>query len=522
MTQEGQYLRTSWLIFRNGWWILTLSVVVAALAAFFVTRGITPIYEASTKILVQGGQSPGVPSIYDIQASEQLATNYSDLIKTRPILEQVIESLSLGYGPGTLSSKISIRSPRSLIEIKAEDRDPQVAAQISNTTAQTFIDNFRDRQFSQIAQFQASLGQYGITEDPTLIAAQAATMSTLSIAEPAVPPSSPSSPNIKVNVMLAAILGLLVGGLIVYFVESLDDRIKSPDELQNIAGHLSMDSVSGGIPYLGSISRQRVKPGSVPNFMTDGHRFSALAESYKYVALNLEYTGVSTGETKTILITSGLSREGKTTTAVNLAASLALGGASVVLVDADLRKPALHTVFGLDNSRGLTNAIVDGTSLDDLLLPTDIDSLKVITSGPLPPDPTHLLRSQRFRALVESLADQVNVVIFDSSPALLVTDSIVMAAQVDGIILVVDASSARKESLRRVAQLLQQTNTPILGAVFNKVSVRSEGYYGYGYGYEGSNSKNGAIGILPQVMSPRMLKAAIERIRRLKEAVIKR
>ena len=189
ITQDGLDLKAYWEIFRKSWWILALSVIGISASAYFVSKSITPIYEARAKILVQGGQAPGVPTVDDIQASERLARNYSDLIKTRPVLELVIESLSLPYGPGTLSGKISVRSPRSLIEITAKDPEPQRASLIANTTAQMFIEDSRDRQFNQIAQFQSSLSQYGIREDPTLIAALASTLSTLSIAEPAIPSS---------------------------------------------------------------------------------------------------------------------------------------------------------------------------------------------------------------------------------------------------------------------------------------------------------------------------------------------
>ena len=435
-----------------------------ATAAFFASKSITPIYEARAKILVQGGQAPGIPSVGDIQASEQLAQSYSDLIKTRPILEQVIESLSLPYGPSTLSGKISVRSPRSLIEIKAKDPDPGQASQIANTIARTFIEDFRDRQFNQIALFQAALGQYGITDDPTLIAAQAATLSTL------------SSPNTRLNVILAAALGLLVGGLFVIIIEYLDDRITTADELEQMTGLKSMGSVTGGISSLGSVLRQSVKSGSFPIILTDEHEHSALAESYKYVALNLEFSGLGTGETRALVITSGLPGEGKTTTASNLAVSLARGGKSVVLVDTDLRKPALHSVFGLDNSKGVTSVIIDNSSLDDVLSPTSVDNLRVITSGPMPPEPSVLLRSPRMRALMDSVADMADLVIYDSPPVLVVTDPIVMAAQVDSIILVLDAQRARRESVKRAAQLLQQANTPIVGAVVNKVPARGRGY----------------------------------------------
>lgn len=243
MQDPGMDIRAYWRIFRKWWWVLGLGVVGAVLIAFFLNGTLTPIYGAKAKILVQGRQTPRLPSVGETEASQQLARNYSDLIKTRPIQLLVVQQLSLPYGPGTLSGKISVSSPRSLIEIRVSDPDPELAAKISNTTARTFIDEFRSRQFLQIAQFQASLSQYGIVQDPSIIAAQASTMSTLSIVEEALAPSAPSSPRTRINMMIAAVLGLLAAGLVVVLLEYLDNSIKSSEELKAITGMAVLSAV---------------------------------------------------------------------------------------------------------------------------------------------------------------------------------------------------------------------------------------------------------------------------------------
>ena len=344
MEENGLNLRAYGSILSKWWWVLTLGVVGAAVAGYLVSYTITPIYDSSAKILVQGGQTPGVPTAGDVQTSERLARSYSDLIENRPVLEKIVELLALPYGPDALSGKISVSSPRSLIIIKASDPDPLLAADIANVTARTFIDDFRDRQFTQIAQLQASLGQYGITEDSSLVSAQAATLSTLSIVEGAIASASPSSPRTRLNVLLAAMMGLMVAGLVIFVVEYVDDSIKSAEDLERITGLTSLGSVAGGLTTLGSVSRHRVKDGFFPTILPEGHGQDPLSESYKYVGLNLEFAAIETGKIGTILMTSALPGEGKSTTASNLAISLARSGKSVVLVDADLRKPALNRV----------------------------------------------------------------------------------------------------------------------------------------------------------------------------------
>jgi capsular exopolysaccharide synthesis family protein len=506
--ERGLDLRAYGAILFKWWWIFALGVMGAAIAAYLVSQTMIPIYDASTKVLVQGGQTPGVQTHSDVQANERLAKNHSDLIKTRPILEKVVELLALPYGPATLSGKVSVTSPRTLINIKASDPDPQMAADIANVTAQTFIDDFRDRQFTQIAQFQASLGQYGIVEDPNLISAQAATLSTLSIVEGAIAASYPSSPRTGLNVLLAALLGLLVAGLVVFVAEYLDDSIKSADDLEKIAGLTS----------LGSVVRSRVKAGVFPTILTDGRGHSPLAESYKYVGLNLEFAAMETGKIKTILMTSALSGEGKTTTAANLAISMARGGKSVILVDCDLRKPALHRVFGLDNSSGLTNALLGIASLEGVMSPTPVDTLKVITSGPLPPDATLVLRSARMKETIEALTELADLVILDSPPALVVTDPIVLAPQVDAIVFVLETQRAGRQALRGAVRSFQQANMPIAGVIFNKVSGRGTSYYAsyyyYGYSENGSGEQGqraGKSGVLPRAL--RNIKARIQAVR---------
>ncbi|MEE9199793.1 MAG: polysaccharide biosynthesis tyrosine autokinase [Dehalococcoidia bacterium] len=484
MEREAVNLRTYWRLLLRWWWVLVLGVAGAAVAAFFVSNQMTPIYEAAAKVQVEGGQTPGVPSAGDLEASRQLAQTYGDLIKTRPILEQVIETESLPYGPDKLSGKISVSSSRRLITIKAKDPDPVLAAQLVNTTAQTFIEEIRDRQFTQIAQFQASLGQYGISQDPSIIAAQAATMGNLSIVENAVPPSSPSSPRTALNMFLASILGLAVAVGVVFVLERLDDSIKSPDDLKAITGL----STIGVVLHHKTSDRQR------PITLTDEHQDSILAESYKFLRTNLEFAALGTDGIGTLLVTSSSPKEGKTTTATNLAIAIARGGKSVILVDSDLRRPALHRMFDIENQKGLTNLLLGNATLEEVMAPTAVDGLQVIPSGPLPPDATVVLRSPRMKEAVAQFQDAADMVILDSPPLLVVTDPMLLAAMVSGVLLVVDPGTSR-DAVRQAAESLRQANPPLIASMLNKVSTKGKRdyyYYHYYYYYDYYSSEDGA------------------------------
>lgn len=482
--EERQDLRNYWRVLSRWWWLLTLGLVSAAIAAFFVSQAITPSYVSTAKILVQGGQSPTAFSVGDIQAGRQLAETYGDLIKTRSVLERVTETLTLPYGVSRLNDKIKVGSIRSIIEVKVSDPNPQLAATIANTTAQSFIDDFFARQLTQIAKFQASFSQYGITENSNILASQAAMLTTLSIVEAATPPSAASSPRTRVNVVIAAILGLVIATMIVFVLERIDDSIRSADDLRMIKGLKGSDM--SVLSDLGWIGEQRVQSGTFPSILDDKDSRSALSESYKYLTLNVEFSYQDTDKSKSILVTSALPGEGKTTNVTNLAIAMARGGKSVVLVDADLRKPAIHLAFGLERKQGLTNLLTGTATMEEVLHETSVENLRVIPSGPLPPNPTLMLKSNTMREVVKTLVEKADYVFIDSPPVLGAADPLAIAASVDAVILVVDSKKARRTLVERTTQSLQQANEAVLGVLLNKVIEKREAYYYRYYGYQES------------------------------------
>jgi capsular exopolysaccharide synthesis family protein len=493
---EGLDLRGYWRIFARWWWLLLFGTVGVALAGFLLREDPIPIYAASTKVLVEGRQTPGTPSSGDIQTSQELAAYYKDLILTRPLLEEISERLKLGYSPDRISGALEITSRGSFIEIKAEDQDSVIAARIANVSAETFIQDLQDRQFEQIAQFQASLSQYGITQDPSIVAAQVASLQTLTIVEDAQPSGQPvNPPNRARDTALAAVVGLLLAGLVILAFEYLDDSIRSPDELKRITVTTATGSASG-LVTLGDVAFQRLRGGEHPSILSDETQRSPLAESYKYIVLNLEFSALESEKLKSIVVTSALPGEGKTTTSTNLAISIARSGRKVIIVDSDLRKPTLHKALSVDSSVGLTSLMLGSAKLDDVQRHTSVDGLLVVASGPLPPDSTRVLRSHRMAELVEELEAKADFVIFDSPPVLAVADAIVLTSLADGTLFVVDSVKTRREPLRRAVQSVQQVNPVIVGAVLNKVNTKDRRHYYYHhyyyYGQDGSTrSGNG-------------------------------
>lgn len=203
------------------------------------------------------------------------------------------------------------------------------------------------------------------------------------------------------------------------------------------------------------------------------------SEAFRVLRTNLQFMGLDK-PVKTILITSATPGEGKTTTAINLAIAFAQTGAKVLLVDADLRRPTVAKVLGLENWKGLTSALLTQDEPEEFLAQTQINGLSVLTSGPLPPNPAELVGSGRMERLLQHLAEQFDVVIVDTPPVLAVTDACVLAPKVDGVLMVVRSGKVEREKAVRAKEALTAVKANLLGAVLGDVdSKHGEGYYYY-------------------------------------------
>ena len=214
--------------------------------------------------------------------------------------------------------------------------------------------------------------------------------------------------------------------------------------------------------------------------ITQRHPRSAVAEAYRTLRTNLSFASLD-HSCRSIMVTSPGPGDGKSTTAANLAIVLAQAGKTVLLVDCDLRKPALHKIFELDNSSGFTNAVVQGRDPAELAQPGPVEGLFVLPSGPLPPNPAELLGSERVRGLWPGLLERFDTVVVDAPPVLAVTDAVLLAAQVEGVILVIWAGAARVEIAQEAKEQLTKASARIIGVVLNKVKVPSRDYHYYYY-----------------------------------------
>jgi len=238
--------------------------------------------------------------------------------------------------------------------------------------------------------------------------------------------------------------------------------------------------------------RKRNGAGRASALITETAPKSAAAEAYRTLRTNIQFAGLDR-PCKTFVVTSATPSEGKTTTAANFAVVCAQAGSRVCLVDGDLRQPTIHAVFGLDNERGLTTALIEGKSLADVAVPTRVPNLSAVTSGPLPPNHAELAASRRMHDLLEGGTRAFDMIICDTPPVLAVSDAIAFAAQCDGVILVVRGNKTSAEAARRAAEQIDAVKGRILGVVLNRVDMRRHGYYAdshdYFHAYYGTDAK---------------------------------
>lgn len=295
-------------------------------------------------------------------------------------------------------------------------------------------------------------------------------------------PKGPVRPRRLLNVLFSMIVGLLGGVGIAFFLEYVDNTFKKPEDVEE---RLSL-------PLLGVIpSFAKTDLDERMETITHTNQKSTVSETYRALRTSILLSTVEPA--KSVVVTSSLEDEGKTTTATNLAITLAQMEKMVLLVDADLRKPKVHTLFGLENSIGLSSFLARQV-VRDMIKTTPVPHLSIITSGPLPPNPSELLGSARMREFLSIVTDKFDIVIFDTAPIITVTDTTILSDLVDGTVVVIRSGKTTFDVAKRGVKLLRDINAKILGVVLNNVDSQREGYrYLYPYYYQYGSDKEKAV-----------------------------
>jgi capsular exopolysaccharide synthesis family protein len=318
---------------------------------------------------------------------------------------------------------------------------------------------------------------------------EAGQVGNVRIIDKAATPESPIKPRKKLNVLLGALLGLLLGGGIAVLLESLDTSLKSIEDVEAL-----------GLPVLGHIPKikETHKHGGArknesrvagealrvaSHLLTHFAPKSPVSEAYRTLRTNIQFSNLD-HPPHTILLTSPGPGEGKSTTAANLAITFSQMGTKTLLMDADFRRPIVHSIFGVEKAPGITNYLAGKMPLEGIIKKTPVENLDVVTCGVIPPNPSELLASQKMKEFVEQLKSKYQMILVDSPPVIAVTDAVVLSLLLDAVVLLASAGQTSQLGLARAKSLLENVNAKVIGGVLNKIEAKSAyGSYHYYYYY---------------------------------------
>lgn len=503
-------------ILRRWGWIMVLCTALAGIASYWFSSRQPRVYEGVSQYLV--GPVLDNPNVRasDLQASGAVGQTYVALATTRPILQNVIDKLNLKRSdgsqldPGDLTPNVSASwlDATQVLTIRARAADPDAAASISNAIGDTLIERSpggpkslqvqrQQDALTQIARLQENIraietemdqlsaqvqqttdqiaqralivrlderraqlatSQRALSDQYTIV--QSSSTNQIGVLQPAVSNPTPIAPEIVRNVLAALIAGLVLGLAAMLLFEYFTDVIYTPEELRK----------ASGLPYLGGIARhKRLRSSDSSQLVVQARPETLSAESYRMLRTNLQLAGTDL-HLPSLLVTSPSRGDGKSEIAANLAASLARTGKHVILVDGNLRRPRIAALFGLPEEQGLSN-LLDGPGQQIAPRPIEsIPGLSVVPAGAVAPNSSEILGAQQMFRLIQEFKVQADVVIFDSPP-LLYSDALVLAPQVDGVLLVVNSGATGRENTINAVESLRLVGANLIGSVLNRVKA---------------------------------------------------
>jgi non-specific protein-tyrosine kinase len=508
---------------RKWWWLIVAAGLVASLSSFYAASQQPNLYRARTTLMIGRAIDNPNPTGTEFWLTQQLAQTYAEIATREPVRRATKDALGLDWLP---ESSVRALPDTQLLEISVTDTNPERAQAVANelarqlilqsptnieqddqsrndfinaqldsleaniTDTETEIASLQDelaavfsaRQIAdtqtQISALQAKLNTLQSNYSNLLANTRQGAINTLNIIEPAT--VIPIGLNKWTTVLVATAIGIALAVGAAYLLEFLDDTISTQEEIQRVTG----------LPTLAGIARIDEDDAGDKLIALSQPR-SPVSEAYRVLRTGIHFSSVDNPERAALMITSASPSEGKSLTVANLAIVMAQAGHNVLIVDADLRRPVQHKLFGLSQNRGITSFLLEfnlaGTdeemleSMKKMIQPASVDGLHVLPSGPIPPNPSELLGSTKMEIALATLAAHYDFVLVDSPPVLAVTDAVVLSQRSDGVVIVADAGTTRTGQLKQAVERLQSTNAHLLGVVLNRLTPRSDGYYTYYY-----------------------------------------
>ena len=517
MDQDLIRLQDHLAVLRRRWRLVVVCLILAIGASLALSLSQTKMYQGTASLLLQPEQPVDTGGGGAVMEPEEVATQ-ADVIASVQVAERVVDELNLdAEEPQDLLDDISVTvvEDKRVVEVSALEPRPQLAADIANAFAEQYIE-YREEEALEAAEAEEEryteaiedvqddlrrvrrqMDDSGVSGDEldalqqqesSLIFQQSQIAAQLSAAQAvqagplpggevllrAEPSRQPAEPKPIQAGVLGGVIGLLIGVGLAYVRDRLDDAIRDEQRLRSA---VSGRPILGSIPASGDESTGRVATLLAPQ--------SPLSEAYRTLNTNVRFLLAAEREHRpgrgdVLLVTSAGPGEGKTSVATNLAVAASRVGLRVILVDADLRRPAAADKFGLDVPVGLSDLLADGGPPNPHLHEVGLGRLRVLAAGSIPPNPAELLASPRIAGLLAELADQADLVVVDSAPVLRVADSLELIDAMDLILLVARRKVSRIHSVSAAADRIRQVGGTLSGCVFNGVDTKASSY-GYGY-----------------------------------------
>ena len=448
---------------RKRWRVIIATLLVAVGAAAIVTSLSPKVYEAETQLFVStSGGSDATALLQGSSFTQQRVQSYAAIITTPSVLKPVISELGLNTTAENLAQHITATVPLNtvIIQVAVTDASPEQSARIADAVG---------KQFTTTVSVLESVSKS--SPSPVKVSV---------VSSPAVP-TVPASPRPVRNLALGVVLGLMLGLGLALLRDLLDTTVKGETDCAEVTSA----TIVGGIPFDPEAAKHPLVVQAVPHGLR--------AEGFRTLRTNLQFIDAA-NHPRSIVFTSSVPGEGKTTTAANLAMTMAAGGSRVCVVEADLRRPKLLEYMGLDGSVGLTDVLIGHADVREALQRFTEADVWVLGSGPIPPNPSELLGSDLMEATLRELESRFDVVILDAPPLLPVTDAAVLSTLAGGTLVVVGAGIVDRDHLSKALQALEAVKANILGLVVNRVPVNGADAYGYYGEYASQNSREGAKG----------------------------
>ncbi len=497
----GEFLNVLW---RRKWLIAAVTIIAVGIA-FVANLVIQPVYTANALIRVSSAPNPLSGRSADIDYIDRLMNTYVIIVGTQQLLAEVRDELGLNLTSARLREMVGVKAidETELIQITVNNSNPKTAADVANAVARTLIEKTTALTESssasaaileQVTQAQQELNdlraEYDklVTEQPSEAAriaemgreiaikqqnyenlllqydearlSESVQLNSVSLIETAAPPTSPTIPRKTLNLVLGGLLGLAGGIGLVLLLNNLDTRVYSLSQVKNLVN----------LPVLAELTH-------LPKGQIRFSNMSALGrEGYQRLRSNI-FAIQKEGAGKTLVVTSPENAEGKSTIVSNLGMAMAQLGRNVLIVDCDMRQPSQHTLFRLPNEIGLSTVLDRKTSLQEAIQKTDFPNLKILTSGPIPEDPTRLLSATYTADVVREMAGRYDVVILDTPAMLPVVDSTLLAPVVDGVLMVVRRGQSHRDAIAVAQTQLNEVQANLVGVVLNEAIVRPSPYH---------------------------------------------